>query len=101
MAEEKNAGSIKEFLDRFFDLCKDYQEKIPPHKMAEIFRDYADRLDWMSELLKSENNPSFVGNLVPTIANYQKLITKYKTGITMGDFYEEPIGEDFVYPDWW
>lgn len=45
MAEEKNAGSIKEFLDRFFDLCKDYQEKIPPHKMAEIFRDYADRLD--------------------------------------------------------
>jgi len=54
----------------------------------------------MSELLRSGNNPSFVGNLVPTISNYQKLITKYKKGIIVGHFYEEPIGEDFVYPDW-
>lgn len=54
----------------------------------------------MSERLSLGNNPSFIGNLVPTIANYQKLITKYKKGIITGDFYEEPIGEDFVYPDW-
>lgn len=54
----------------------------------------------MSELLKSDNNPSFVGNLVPTTANYQKLIVKYSSGIISGDFYEEPLGSDFIYPDW-
>tara|TARA_Y100001968_G_C19284174_1_gene680780 strand:- start:268 stop:405 length:138 start_codon:yes stop_codon:yes gene_type:complete len=45
MSEKKKVGPVEEFLGRFFDLCKEYQEKIPPHKMAEIFRDYADRLD--------------------------------------------------------
>ena len=35
----------KEFMDKFFDLCKDAQEDIPPHVIAEILRDYADRLD--------------------------------------------------------
>ena len=42
--------SMKDFLDRFFDLCKEYQEEIPPQKMAEILRDYAVRLDgWGSQ----------------------------------------------------
>jgi len=45
MSEKKKSGPVKEFLDKFFDLCKEYQEKVPPQKMAEIFRDYADRLD--------------------------------------------------------
>ena len=54
----------------------------------------------MSEHLSLGNNPSFVGNLVPTIATYQNLINKYKNRITVGEFYEEPIREDFVYPDW-
>ena len=36
---------MKDFLDKFFDLCREYQEEIPPQKMAEILRDYADRLD--------------------------------------------------------
>ena len=39
------SSSTKEFLDKFFELCRQYQEEIAPHKMAEIFRDYADRLD--------------------------------------------------------
>ena len=39
------SSSTKEFLDKFFELCRQYQEEIPPHKMAEIFRDYADRLE--------------------------------------------------------
>ena len=39
------SSSIKDFLDKFFDLCREYQEEIPPQKMAEILRDYADRLD--------------------------------------------------------
>ena len=30
---------------KFFNLCREYQEEIPPQKMAEILRDYADRLD--------------------------------------------------------
>ena len=37
----------KEFMDKFFDLCKDAQEEIPPNVIAEILRDYADRLDQM------------------------------------------------------
>ena len=36
---------MKEFLEKFFDLCREYQEEISPKKMAEILRDYADRLD--------------------------------------------------------
>ena len=35
----------KEFLDKFFDLCREYQEEIPPKVIAEILREYADRLD--------------------------------------------------------
>ena len=43
--EEKKPRPMKEFLYKFFDLCKQYQEQIPPYKMAEILREYADRLD--------------------------------------------------------
>ena len=39
------SSSIKDFLDKFFELCREYQEEIPPQKMAEILRDYAERLD--------------------------------------------------------
>ena len=35
----------KEFMDKFFDLCKDAQEELPPNVIAEILRDYADRLE--------------------------------------------------------
>ena len=24
----------------------------------------------------------------------------YQTAIESGDFYEEPLGDDFLYPDW-
>ena len=27
---------MNDFLDKFFDLCREYQEEIPPQKMAEI-----------------------------------------------------------------
>ena len=40
------SSSIKDFLDKFFDLCKEYQQETPPQKMAEVLREYADRLDW-------------------------------------------------------
>jgi hypothetical protein len=35
----------KEFMNKFFDLCKEAQEEIPSNVIAEILRDYADRLD--------------------------------------------------------
>ena len=35
----------KEFMNKFFDLCREYQEEIPPKVIVEILRDYADRLD--------------------------------------------------------
>ena len=42
------SSSMKDFLDKFFDLCREYQQEIPPQKMAEILREYADRLDeWL------------------------------------------------------
>ena len=39
------SSSVKDFLDKFFDLCREYQQKIPPQKIAEILREYADRLE--------------------------------------------------------
>ena len=45
MTEENGPNPMKEFLDKFFDLCKEYQQEIPPKKMAEVLRDYAERLD--------------------------------------------------------
>ena len=39
------SSSMNDLLDKCFDLCREYQEEIPPQKMAEVFRDYADRLD--------------------------------------------------------
>ena len=38
------SSSMKDFLNKFFDLCREYQIEIPPHKMAEVLREYADRL---------------------------------------------------------
>ena len=38
-------------MDKFFDLYKDAQEEIPPNVIAEILRDYADRLDQMNKLI--------------------------------------------------
>ena len=39
------SSSMKDFLDKFFDLCREYQKEIAPQQMAEISREYADRLD--------------------------------------------------------
>ena len=41
--------------------------------------------------------PIYVGDLLPSKASYKK---KYNKGIKERDFYEEPIGGDFNYPDW-
>ena len=35
----------KEFIDKFFGLCKDAQEELQPNVIAEILRDPEDRLD--------------------------------------------------------
>ena len=40
----------KEFMNKFFDLCKDAQQEIPPNVIAQILRDYADRLDQVKKL---------------------------------------------------
>ena len=44
--------------------------------------------------------PIYVGDLVPSIASYKKVIEKYDKSIKEGELYEEPFGEDFNYPDW-
>ena len=42
----------------------------------------------------------FVGDSIPSISSYQKIIDNYERGLKKGEFYEEPIGEDSIYPDW-
>ena len=44
--------------------------------------------------------PIYIGDLVPSIAAYKKIIEKYNKGLKQGKFYEEPTGRDFKYPDW-
>ena len=44
--------------------------------------------------------PIFVRDLIHLIASSKKIIEKYDKGIKEGEFYEEPIGRDFNYPDW-
>ena len=44
--------------------------------------------------------PIYVGDLVPSIKSYKKVIEKYDKGIKEEEFYEEPIGQDFNYPVW-
>ena len=44
--------------------------------------------------------PTFLGDLIPLIASSKKIIEKYDKGIKEGEFYEEPIGGNFSYPDW-
>ncbi len=39
------SSSIKSFLDKFSDFCKEYQGETPPEEIAEVLRYYSDRLD--------------------------------------------------------
>ena len=42
----------------------------------------------------------YEGDLILSIASSKKIIEKYDKGIKEGEFYEEPAGRDFNYPDW-
>ena len=44
--------------------------------------------------------PIYLGDLLSSIASYKKIIKKYDKAIKEAEFYEEPIGGDFYYPDW-
>ena len=44
--------------------------------------------------------PSYVGDLIPSVSTYNKAFEIYKKGIKSGEFYEEPIADDYNYPDW-
>ena len=44
--------------------------------------------------------PIYVGDLVPSMASYEKVIEKYNKGLKEGEFHEESLGGDFNYPDW-
>ena len=44
--------------------------------------------------------PLYVGDLIPSIASYKKIIEKYDKGLKEWGFYEEPTGRDLNYPDW-
>ncbi len=42
----------------------------------------------------------YVRDLIPSITSSKKIIEKYDKAIKVGEFNEEPIGPDFIYPDW-
>ncbi len=44
--------------------------------------------------------PIYVGDLIPSIASYKRIIENYDKGIKEGEFYKENNGADFNYPDW-
>ena len=44
--------------------------------------------------------PIYVGDLVPSVQSYKRVIENYERGLQEGEFYEESIGLDFNYPDW-
>ena len=44
--------------------------------------------------------PIYVGELFPSIESFKRGIDKYEGGLKDGEFYEEPLGVDFNYPDW-
>ena len=44
--------------------------------------------------------PIYLGDLIPSIAFSKKIVEKYDKCIKEGEFYEEPAGRDFNYPDW-
>ena len=44
--------------------------------------------------------PIYVGDLVPSISSYKRVIEKYDRAIKEGEFHEESLGGDFNYPDW-
>ena len=43
--------------------------------------------------------PLYLGDLIPLIASSKKIMEKYGKGIKEGEFYKEPIGREFNYPD--
>jgi len=44
--------------------------------------------------------PIYLGELIPSIVSFKRIIEKYYKGIKEEEFYEEPIDQDFNYPDW-
>ena len=44
--------------------------------------------------------PIYNGDLIPSVSIYQKIIDIYEIALKKGDFYEEQIGEDSIYPDY-
>ena len=60
------SSSMKDFLDKFFDLWREYQQEIPSQKIAEILKDYADRLDGKG----SQGLCNFLHKLSPNFLNF-------------------------------
>ena len=44
--------------------------------------------------------PIYLGDLVPSVKSYKRIIEKYDKGLKEREFYEEPLEVDFNYPDW-
>ena len=65
-----------------------------------LFFKFLYRIKTIKTIISITMEPIYVGDLIPSIASFKKIIAKYDKGIKEGEFYEEPIGRDFNYPDW-
>ena len=77
------SSSMKDFLNKFFDLCREYQKEIPPQKMAEVLREYADRLDgWriMADLIKDIKEHNFYPEFINISLNLKLMFWIYFPG---------------------
>ena len=77
------SSSIKDFLDKFFDLCREYQQQIPPQKMAEVLREYADRLEgWriQADLIKDIKEHNSSRNFIQIFLNLKSIFCRYFPG---------------------
>ena len=66
------SSSMKDYLGKFFDLYREYQQEIPPKKMAEVLREYAERLDgWriLADLRKDIKDNNFNPNFIQIFLN--------------------------------
>ena len=60
---------MKEFLNKFFDLCREYEEEIEPHEMKKVLINYLGKLDSKKDI-KNYRNPLKIFYLLKGSINF-------------------------------
>ena len=95
------ARIMQDQMQNFINFEEPEEEEAAPEVDDLPFnRNLLRKVDELELSVRSANclkndNIVYIGDLVPSIASYKKIIEKYDKGIKEGEFYEEPIGGDF------